>query len=108
MMTCSLDDKMACTEVWRKFSGQVTAPEQWNDKAVQALVNLVADTRKCSANMNYVPLPTIVPSKSWFFKQALRPLKDWLQGGTATYETCRSFRYSQLKDVIRVELQTGE
>ncbi|MGB4220553.1 MAG: hypothetical protein WBJ50_04665 [Smithellaceae bacterium] len=108
MMTCSLDDKRAGTEVWRKFSGQVTAPEQWNDKAVQALVNLVADTRKCSANMNYVPLPTIVPSKSWFFKQALRPLKDWLQRGTATFETCKTGKYWQHKNIIETELQIGE
>ena len=62
MMTCSLDDKMACTEVWKKFSGEDTRPEQWNDRAVQALVNLVAQTKKCSANMNYVPQPTIAVS----------------------------------------------
>ena len=108
MMTCSLDDKVACTEVWRKLSGEETAPGQWNDKAIQALVELVAETRRCSSNMKYVPQPTLMPSKSWFFKQALRPLKDWLMGGTATFEICKTFRYAQLKNIVETALATGE
>lgn len=27
--------------------------EQWNDEAIQELVILVAEVRKCSSNMNY-------------------------------------------------------
>lgn len=108
MMTCSRDDKVACTEVWKKFSGQNTTPDQWNDKAIQELVILVAEVKKCSTNMNYVPQPTLVPSKSWFFRQALRPLKDWLLGGTATFEVCKTVGYNARKRAIEIALATGE
>ncbi len=79
-----------------------------DDKAIQALVELVAETRRCSSNMKYVPQPTLMPTKSWFFKQALRPLKDWLQRGTATFETCKTGKYWQHKNIIETELQIGE
>jgi hypothetical protein len=107
MMVCSRDDRMACARIWEKFSGQVTTAEQWNDEAIQELVILVAEIRKCSSNMNYVPRPTIVPTKPWFFRNALRPLKDWLQRGTATYELCKAVGYNTRKRAIEIALARG-
>ena len=107
-MACSHDDKMACVQIWEKFSGENTRPEQWNDRAIQELVILVAEVKKCSSSMNYVPRPTIVPTKAWFFQQVLRPLKNWLLGGTATYEACKTVGYNTRKRAIEIALTTGE
>lgn len=103
MMSCSREDKEACVQTWKWFSGKDTRPEQWNDDAIQALVELVAKVRECSENMDMVPQPSGRPSITWLARQALRPLKTYFMGH-GVYDSCKTFGYSAKKSDVEIAL----
>ncbi|MBU1169355.1 MAG: hypothetical protein KKD44_07300 [Proteobacteria bacterium] len=98
----TLDDKKKCVEVWAMFTNEKTKPEDWNEDAANALAIMVAEIRKCSKAMDFVPRPSgSRPGYGWIVKYAYKVLKErYSSKQPRLYEACIKASYGLKSDVI--------
>ncbi|MBU1169351.1 MAG: hypothetical protein KKD44_07280 [Proteobacteria bacterium] len=103
------DDKKKCVEVWAMFTNEKTKPEDWNEDAANTLAIMVAEIRKCSKAMNFVPRPSgSRPGYGWIVKYAYKILKErYSSKQPLLYEVCIRASYSH-KRAVNIALQMGE
>lgn len=110
-MSMDFDDKQKCVEIWEMYTGQTTAPVQWNEAAADALATMTAEIRECSSAMNFVPRPVgLKPGWGWLIDYVY----DVLQNRYSTnkgrlYEACITVATaSLLKTEVEMALIEGK